>query len=145
VIRVRSRGGQRILLTGDIEAGPERRLLLDSREQLRAEVLLVPHHGSLTSSTEEFVDAITPDYALFPVGYGNRYRFPRDAVVARYRALGSLLYDTARHGAVTVRLPGDDQGIEIVPYRCANPRYWRMPPPEGCPHGNGLAVAANTV
>ncbi|MGD2055185.1 MAG: DNA internalization-related competence protein ComEC/Rec2 [Gammaproteobacteria bacterium] len=145
VIRVRSRGGQRILLTGDIEAGPERRLLLDSREQLRAEVLTVPHHGSLTSSTAEFVDAVHPDFALFPVGYGNRYRFPRDTVVARYRALGSLLYDTARHGALTVRLSADGRDIEIVPYRCAKPRYWRMRPPEDCPHGNGLAVAANKV
>lgn len=145
VIRVKSQGGQRLLLTGDIEAGPERYLLLASRKQLRSEVLIVPHHGSLTSSTRDFVNAVAPDYALFPVGYGNRYRFPRDAVVERYQAVGSMLYDTARHGAITVRLPADDRGIEIVPYRCANPHYWRTHSPGACVGKNGLAVAVNTV
>ncbi|MEN8108319.1 MAG: DNA internalization-related competence protein ComEC/Rec2 [Pseudomonadota bacterium] len=125
VVRVVSAGGRSLLLTGDIEAAAEERLVRETAIDLRADVLVVPHHGSLTSSTPEFVRAVVPDAVLFPVGYRNRYRFPRESVVDRYRAINARLYDTARHGAISVSLPADAGTPRISTWRCAFSRYWR--------------------
>jgi competence protein ComEC len=127
VIRITAAGGQRILLTGDIESSAEQALLGTHAGQLRAEVLVVPHHGSLTSSSGPFIEAVSPDTVLFPVGYRNRYGFPRQKVVDRYRSLGAGLFDTASHGAVSIRL-GSGRRPVISAYRCAWPRYWRARP-----------------
>lgn len=124
VIRISAAGGQRILLTGDIESSAEQALLRAHPGQLRAEVLVVPHHGSLTSSSVTFIEAVSPETALFPVGYRNRYGFPRQQVIDRYRSTGAELLDTAAHGAVSIRL-GRGQRPSISAYRCARPRYWR--------------------
>jgi competence protein ComEC len=125
VIRIEARGGRRILLTGDIEAEPERRLLQSSRDRLPVDVLVVPHHGSLTSSSPAFVESVRPDYALFPTGYRNRFRFPREPVVERYRKAGSVLLDTAPQGAITVRLPSGGLPPEAQSFRCSHRHYWR--------------------
>jgi competence protein ComEC len=125
VIRITSAGGQRLLLTGDIEAVAEQALLEDRRALLPAEVMTVPHHGSATSSSPAFVRAVAPDYALFPVGYRNRYRFPREQVVERYRAAGARLFDTAGHGAISVQLPAVAGDIVTSGWRCRQRRYWR--------------------
>jgi competence protein ComEC len=123
VIRISTAGGPRVLLTGDIESSAEQALLRTGPGQLRAEVLVVPHHGSLTSSSEPFIEAVSPDHALFPVGYRNRYSFPRQQVIERYRSVGAALYDSASHGAISVRL-GRGQRPAISAYRCVWPRYW---------------------
>ncbi|HEX5634063.1 MAG TPA: DNA internalization-related competence protein ComEC/Rec2, partial [Gemmatimonadales bacterium] len=82
VLRVATRGGA-ALLTGDIEARSESEIL--GREPSPdAEVLLVPHHGSRTSSTPDFVDAVAPRVALVSTGHRNRFRHPHPAVIARY-------------------------------------------------------------
>ncbi len=125
VIRIEARGGRRVLLTGDIEAESERILLQELRDRLPVDVLVVPHHGSLTSSSPAFVEAVHPDYALFPTGYRNRYRFPRGPVVDRYHKAGSVLLDTAPQGAITVRLRSDGTHPEAESFRCSDPRYWR--------------------
>lgn len=125
VIHITSAGGQRLLLTGDIEAVAEQVLLEDHSAILPAEVMTVPHHGSMTSSSPAFVRAVAPDYALFPVGYRNRYRFPRAQVVERYRAAGARLFDTARHGAISVQLPAVTGEIVTSGWRCRQRRYWR--------------------
>jgi competence protein ComEC len=125
VIRIETGGGRRILLTGDIEAVAEQGLLRNSPGRLSAEVLVVPHHGSRTSSSSPFVEAVHPRYALFPTGYRNRYRFPRETVIDRYRDVGSLLFDTAAHGAITVRLGSAGRLPEVEAYRCVERRYWR--------------------
>jgi len=125
VIRIEAGGGRHILLTGDIETVAERRLLRDWPRSLSADVLVVPHHGSLTSSSKAFVEAVHPGYALFPTGYRNRYRFPREPVLERYRKVGSVLFDTAVHGAISIRLASDGRPAEVEAYRCARRRYWR--------------------
>jgi competence protein ComEC len=125
VLRIETQGGGRVLLTGDIETESERILLKELRDQLPAEVLVVPHHGSLTSSSPAFVAAVNPAYALFPTGYRNRYRFPRGPVLERYRQAGSVLLDTALQGAITMRLRPGDRHPEADPFRCSHPRYWR--------------------
>jgi competence protein ComEC len=125
VLRIESAGGRVALLSGDIEAVVEARLVSEQAAALRADVLVAPHHGSLTSSTADFVAAVGADTVLYPVGYRNRYRFPRPEVVARYRARDARQYDSASHGAVRVSLPAVDQAPEITPWRCDSARYWR--------------------
>ena len=125
VLRIESAGGHVALLTGDIEARVEKRLVAEHADSLHADVLVVPHHGSLTSSTPGFIDATGTDIALYPVGYRNRYHFPRPEVVERYRSAGVRQYDTASHGAVRVSLPADNQAPQTTAWRCRLARYWR--------------------
>ena len=94
-----------ILFTGDIEAKAETRLLA-SGQNLRAEVLKVPHHGSRTSSTVPFIAAVQPKFALFSLGIRNRFGFPNTEVVARYRERGCVLLRTDELGAITLKTDG---------------------------------------
>jgi competence protein ComEC len=122
VLRVESRFGV-ALLPGDIAARAERELLVRADEALRADILVVPHHGSKSSSTESFLDAVRPGVALLPVGYRNRYRHPHPVVVARYRERGIALEDSASAGAITLRL--GEQGLQRRRYRETEHRYWQ--------------------
>ncbi len=90
----------RLLLPGDIEQVAEQQLLGSYGAELDADILVVPHHGSRTSSTGAFIDVVSPAYALFPVGYRNRYGFPKDDVVQRYQDREITLLRTDRHGAL---------------------------------------------
>jgi competence protein ComEC len=83
VLRV-SGGGRSVLLTGDIESEQEAALVAALGAQLRTDVLVVPHHGSRTSSTAEFLDAVQPRLALIQAGYRNRFAHPAPEVVQRY-------------------------------------------------------------
>ena len=99
VLRVQSVSGRVALLVGDIEAAQE--LELRQREpNLLADWLLVPHHGSATSSTAEFLEAVHPRVAVVQAGYRNRFGHPRPEVVARYQALAVRLVQTPQCGAV---------------------------------------------
>ena len=120
VLRVQA-GEQVLLLTGDIEAGAERELLA-SGEPLAAQVLVVPHHGSETSSQPAFVSEVAPQWALFSAGYRNRHGHPREGVLARYHLIGADTMQTWRDGAIHLRL----EGAEIRPhgYRHRARRYW---------------------
>ncbi|CAE6837444.1 hypothetical protein R69927_01406 [Paraburkholderia domus] len=92
------------LLTADIEAPTERILLARDREALRAQVLIVPHHGSKTSSTEPFLDSIDPLVALFQVGYRNRFHHPNAGVFERYTARRIELARSDVDGAARVEV-----------------------------------------
>jgi competence protein ComEC len=111
-----------VLLTGDIEARSERELLQRVPQGLRADVLVVPHQGSRTSSTEDFIAAVQPRWAIFPAGYRNRFGHPKEDVVERYRASGTQMLRTDSAGAVLVRL--EDEGVGVQPYRELRKRYW---------------------
>lgn len=129
VLKVSSVGGQRqhkaaLLITGDIEASAERALLAQQQEKLAAEILVVPHHGSSSSSTPAFVTAVSPDYALFPLGYLNRYQFPAASVSARYRQVGAMALDSASSGAITFRVNSNGAIAPVRRYRDSNRRYW---------------------
>jgi len=124
VLRVQAAGGDRLLLTGDIESAAEHRLLRSHADALPADVLVVPHHGSKTSSLPEFVRAVAPDIAVFPAGHLNRFRFPDRHVVARYAAAGTTLYQTGESGAVGIDLAADTADPLVSLYRETNPRYW---------------------
>ena len=94
-----------VLFTGDIGKKAEARLIA-SGQDLRAEVLKVPHHGSRTSSSAPFLDAVQPLCAIFSLGRGNRYQFPHAAVVARYQGRGCLQWRTDEAAAITLRTDG---------------------------------------
>jgi competence protein ComEC len=123
VLRV-SAGGVSMLLTGDIERGGEVELLRTAA--VRADALLVPHHGSRTSSTREFLAAVRPRFAVAAAGYRNRFGHPHEEVLGRYAARGIELLRTDRDGALTVRLAPATIGVEAE--RARRARYWHVPP-----------------
>jgi competence protein ComEC len=96
-------GRQSILLTGDIEKPIEQKLL-QNQVDLKSTLLIAPHHGSKTSSSLPFIQAVHPKFVLFPVGYRNRFRFPHRSVVRRYAKIGAKQYDTAICGAIHFKL-----------------------------------------
>lgn len=119
VLRI-SVGDQHILLTADIEKDSERQLLEGHADKLPAALLVVPHHGSKTSSTERFVAAVHPGYAVFTVGYRNRFGHPDQNVVQRYS--DSTLLRSDDDGAILVEM--DAHGLEVERYRKTHRRYW---------------------
>jgi competence protein ComEC len=116
-----SNGRRTVLLAGDIEAPQEAALLERARDRLRADVLLAPHHGSGTSSTQAFLDAVRPDIAIFQVGFRNRYHHPKAAVYERYGALGVQRLRTDDTGAITLTF---GEAIATRTYRVEHARYW---------------------
>lgn len=123
VLRVDA-GGTSALLTGDIEALAERRLVADAHDALAAQILVVAHHGSRTSSVEPFLDSVGPRVAVFPVGYRNRFGHPHRTVLARYEARGIPLPRTDRDGAVRFDVAPAGGGFAFERYRDAQRRYW---------------------
>ncbi|BAV33660.1 competence protein ComEC [Sulfuricaulis limicola] len=121
VLQVRSRHGN-ILLPADIEAKAEKKLVQQLGGRLRSEILVAPHHGSKTSSTPAFIEAVAPRHVLFPVGYRNRYRHAHPDVVQRYVERGAALYDSPSAGALEFRL--DAAGLNATAYRVRQRRYW---------------------
>ena len=99
VLRV-DNGRHSALLVGDIEAAQETRLV-EAQALLKADLLLMPHHGSKTSSTPVFLDAVQPRLALAQAGYRNRFGHPAPAVLVRYRERGIEVVESARCGAAT--------------------------------------------
>lgn len=110
-----------LLLVGDIEAAQELAMLRSYGQQLRASVLLVPHHGSKTSSSAAFLQTVQPRHAIFQLGYRNRYHHPHPAVWARYGALGIARWRTDLTGAIELRFDGE---IQLTAYRQRHARYW---------------------
>lgn len=125
VLRITA-GGQRLLLAGDIEREAENALLSRGAD-VGADIITVPHHGSRTSSTSDFLDAVAPQWALVSAGYLNRYGFPKSEVTSRYRRRGIRLLNTAECGAVSLRL-GDVEPVAPSCLRRDEPRLWRYPP-----------------
>ena len=122
VLRVTA-SGHAMLLAGDIERPQELELLARSApDALRADVLLVPHHGSMTSSSERFLDAVRPDIAVVQSGYRNRFGHPRAEVLARYTARGAAILRNDSGGAITITF--DERGVHGEAYRVTHHRYW---------------------
>lgn len=107
----------------------ERDLLNRLSNKLASTVLVVPHQGSKTSSTEAFIDAVSPKIALFPVGYRNRYGFPKTPVLMRYQAKNTQIFDSASHGVIEMLLGNaNDTESSIQTWRQKNMRYWHYQP-----------------
>jgi len=112
-----------VLLPADIEKKSEAELLARAGDALPSTVLVAPHHGSKTSSTEEFVQRVNPRLTIFTVGYRNRFGHPKEEVVERYRVLGSRLLRSDNDGAVLLRFANGDVAVES--WREVRHRYWQ--------------------
>src|SRR5690606_6923879 len=125
VLRIRSSAGS-ALLAGDIEAADERELVgVFGDAGLRADVLLVPHHGSATSSSAAFLMAVAPLLGIVQSGYRNRFRHPNAAVVERYRRRDIELLRSDAHAMVRIdSAPG--AAPAVASWRQADRRYWRL-------------------
>jgi competence protein ComEC len=101
--------GRAVLFPGDLEADGEGELVgrRDVGDDVRADVLKVPHHGSRTSSSEELLRAVSPSVAVMSLGWRNRFRFPAPEVLARYAAQGVRVLRTDLDGAVTITIGPD--------------------------------------
>ena len=122
VLQVSSRFGS-VLLTGDIERNAERVLLEQYSNRLSSDVLVVPHHGSNTSSSLDFIRAVNPKISLISAGYNNRYKLPASKVVARYDSENKKTLITAKSGAIAVALT-ETNFLHIEQYRDKNAKYW---------------------
>ena len=111
-----------ILLAGDIEQPAESRLITTQADKLSAKLLIAPHHGSKTSSSLDFIDEVSPELAVFPVGYRNRFGFPKQDIISRYESRQVKILNTARDGALLFRF--DDQQMIFSRYRHDNKRFW---------------------
>lgn len=122
VLKIASEYGS-VLLTGDIEKKAELELVNRYHEKLASELLLVPHHGSKTSSTKAFISAVSPKYAFIPAGYKNRFGFPKQDIMARYNVFNVktfVSYETGELSAKFLRT-----GLKINEFRNENRRFWR--------------------
>jgi len=122
VLKVTSHVGS-ILLTGDIEKSDEIELLNLHTGKLKSDVLVAPHHGSKTSSTLEFIEAVAPKVSVFTNGYLNRYGHPNPVVFERYQSTKSLLYRSDYSGAIELDF-ANHRDIQIVTWRDRYQRYW---------------------
>ena len=124
VVRVETLAGS-LLLTGDIEARAE--ASLTGIAALAADVVVVPHHGSLTSSTPAFVATVSPRAAIASAAHDNRWNFPRPEVVDRWARVGAPMYVTGDQGAIGIVF--DAEGISVTSRRHERRRYWHAEAP----------------
>ncbi|KJY83027.1 histidine kinase [Vibrio galatheae] len=110
-----------LLLTGDIEAIAEW-ILARKPDRLAADIVVVPHHGSKTSSTAGFVTAVSPKVAVASLAKGNRWRLPSDAVVNRYREIGAIWKDTGSSGQILFEIY--PQRFEVSGLRESKGKSW---------------------
>ena len=116
-------GHHRVLLPGDIEALQESRLVESFGDELRADVLLAPHHGSSTSSSQLFIDRVRPSDVVFTVSRKNRWDFPDEAVISRYRAIDARLHRSDHDGAI--RFYSKAGTLRVTSLRRPPQRSWR--------------------
>ena len=117
-------GKHGFLLTGDIEAISEKQLV--ERDELHSvDVVLIPHHGSLTSSTPAFINTVQAQIAIASAGYRNQWGFPKPRIVNRWEGAGARVLGTAIAGAVSFRLCADSGISRLREHRAEQPRFWR--------------------
>ncbi len=106
-------GNNRFMITGDISSSVES-LLIDSGKDLKSDLLFMPHHGSVHSSSRDFIRSISPRYAIVSAGRNNVFRHPHPAVLERYLSNGVEIFRTDQQGAITVQTDGNH--IQIIPW-----------------------------
>ncbi len=116
----------KILLPGDIDYKIELKLLEQYSNTLQSDILLVPHHGSKTSSSEPFIDVIKPKYALITNGYRNRFGFPKQVIMSRYQKRGVQAISTVDSGMLSFKLTNNE--LNISQYRAEHRRFWHTIP-----------------
>lgn len=122
VIKVSSPHGS-VLLTGDIEEAVEAYLVKEKGREIASDVLIAPHHGSQTSSTEVFVRYNGAKHVVFTAGYLNRFKHPRPIVMSRYLLNHAATYRTDEDGAILLDFM-QDKKIDVKRWRLKQPKYW---------------------
>ena len=119
-----SDGKYNVLLTGDISRKVEKLLIAmpDISNKLKADVIIAPHHGSKTSSSLRFIEAVKPVAVIFSAGFLNRWHMPNKAVLKRYKKFNVAPYSTAEQGMIQIKV--EQQGLEIESYREHINPYW---------------------
>lgn len=123
-VLVVSDGVNRVLLTGDISKSVEYELINLSKTHIKADVLVAGHHGSNTSSSADFIDAVDPKYAVFSQGYMNRWKFPSQAVVERFVKKKVTLYATSDSGQISFEFDPESHNIKPYTHRQHSLRTW---------------------
>ena len=125
VLRIEA-GPYAALLPADIEKKAEYRLLSDKLASLQADVLLAPHHGSRTSSSEDFIDAIQPQWVIHSAAWHSQFRHPTPSVVARYAKADAQQAVTGLRGAVSLHI--DEHGVSTPQFaREQQVHFWNAP------------------
>ena len=123
VLKIESEQGA-VLLTSDIETAAESWLVETYGNHLKAKVLISPHHGSKTSSTFEFLQAVQPVYVLIPAGYRNQFGHPHQEVLDRYEQIKAQWLNTADSGAISL---GVKDGLwQVQSLRDTESKYWNI-------------------
>ena len=125
VLRVQASNRQSLLIAGDVERVAEAQMLA-AATVARVDAIVVPHHGSRTSSTPAFVAATRPRWAIYAAGHRNRWKFPKPEVVARWEGVGAAGLRTSTSGATTLQL-GADRPLVPEEWRRRHPKPWRDP------------------
>ena len=123
VLKIQSEYGA-VLLTGDIEEAAESWLVKNYGNNLKANVLIAPHHGSKTSSTAGFLQAIQPDYVLISAGYRNQFGHPHTDVLLRYENIKTKWLNSAGSGAITVSVIDNAWVVRLL--RETESKYWNV-------------------
>jgi len=124
VLEVRS-GESALLLTGDITAAAEPAVAAALQPPAAQLVLQVPHHGSRTSSSADFIAALQPQLALVSAGYRNHFNHPNPAIVQRYAGAGVEMLNTSQSGFVAMRFTPDAAPQVLEQGRLDRHPYWR--------------------
>jgi competence protein ComEC len=137
VVKVTSQFGS-LLLTGDIEKEAEKTILeralqtniyagagdvVLNENMLKSDVLIAPHHGSKTSSTVDFVQAVGAKHSIFTVGYLNRFKHPKPLIEKRFEESGAMTYRSDYQGAILIDFKNNNP-IKITAWRQSQPSYW---------------------
>ena len=124
VLKVWNRSGS-VLIAADIEKKAELELVEKYTGLLNSEVLIVPHHGSKTSSSVSFLNNVKPETIIYSAGYLNRYDFPRPEIIERYSRYNTEQLNTAETGHIWLKFDHDGLKIGPISYRQENHRYWQ--------------------
>lgn len=116
-------GSYTVLLPGDIETRAENELVARFKDQLHSDILIAPHHGSKTSSSQAFIEQVAPQMVFVANGYRNRYRFPHESVIQRYTDSEIAWFETAKLGAISVSITADGIAKPVF-WRHKTQRYW---------------------
>lgn len=116
-------GSHAILLPADIEVKAEKQLIARYSDRLQSDLLIAPHHGSKTSSSQAFIEQVAPRVVFVANGYRNRYRFPHKSVTQRYTDSEIAWFETAKSGAISITMTADGLAKPVF-WRDKLLRYW---------------------
>jgi competence protein ComEC len=119
VLQIANLAGK-VLLTGDIEKRAEHYLVKTYGKKLTSTVMLIPHHGSKTSSSETFIKQINPSYAVVSYGFDNRYHFPHPQAMQTYKQHQIPVYNTVNCGMISIHLQRDNVSPQCYRRRYSN-------------------------